>query len=481
MSRLMRVKKLENITRTLDNSADGGLQRTLGLKDLVAIGIGAVVGSGIFVTVGVAAAGEGGSLGAGPAVCLSFVLVALAAFFCTLCYAEFASMIPASGSAYTYAYATMGELVAWVMAWDICLEYTIGNVAVAIAWGSYFTSLFGSFGLHLPTWLTTTYAMATPEVLATAPQLFGIPISINVPAMFINVILTVILVKGVRESASFTNFLVILKLLLIFFVVGLAGFYVDPANWSPFLPNGFQGVAAGATLVFFSYVGFDTVACMAEETKNPERNLPLGMIITLAVSTVVYVAVALVLTGVVPYEKLGCADPMAFIFSFLNMPWAAVLVCLIALVAMTAVLLVFQLGQTRIFITMARDGLLPKVFERLHPKFKTPHLSTIIVGAVITIGAGFLDISWVLQLCNVGTLFTMIVVALGIMILRRTRPEVKRPFRTPCVPLIPLLCIAMCGWLVYIMGWTIWVSFLIWQFVGIVFYFFYGYTHSVQE
>ncbi len=454
------------------------MARRLGLKDLIGIGIGAVIGSGIFVTVGVAAAGSPDYVGAGPAVALSLIVVALVSFFSALCYAELASMIPISGSAYTYTYATMGELMAWIIGWDLILEYTIGNVAVAIGWGSYFDAFLRGLGIHLPDWLLTSAAMATPEMIAAAPHIGGIPIMCNVPAVLIMVLLTILLVKGVRESATFNDILVVLKIVLILVVIGLAAGYVNPENWKPFIPNGWAGIQAGAALVFFSYVGFDAVSTVAEETQDPERTVPLGMFWTLVICTVLYVAMALVVTGVVPYTQLGVADPMALIFEVLNMPWATVIVSLGALIAMTGVLLVFQLGQPRIFMVMARDGLLPEFCKSIHPKFKTPHVTTILCGVVVAIAAGFTDLSTVLELCNIGTLFALIMVSVGVLILRRTQPDRPRPFRTPMGVLFPLLSIASCLMLIYAMPYMTWVRFAIWIAVGVVLYYCYGIRHS---
>lgn len=478
LSRCLRVKSIDAIVHEAQDETKEHLSRTLNLKDVIALGIGAVVGSGIFVTVGLAAAGSEGYVGAGPAVCLSFVLVAIASFFCALCYAELASMIPISGSAYTYVYATLGEYIAWIVGWNLVLEYSVGNIATAISWGSYFGSLMHSFGIHLPDWLVSAPCDLTAAQLAAAPHLCGIPLACNVPAVLIMMLLTVILIRGIRESATFNDFLVVIKILMILFVVGVTASYINPANWKPFMPNGWLGVQAGAALVFYCYVGFDAMSSVAEETKDPGRTLPLGMIWTLIISTILYVLVALVLTGVMPYQQLGCADPMAYVLEVIHKPWASAIVSFGTLLAMTAVLMVFQIGQPRIFMCMARDGLLPKVFEKIHPKFKTPHITTIWCGVIVGLAAGFMDISLVLELCNIGTLSAFILVCLGVLVLRRTQPNANRPFRTPCVPLFPLLGMGLCLYFILGMPTMTKVWFVVWMAGGSVFYFAYSIWHS---
>lgn len=455
------------------------MNRTLGLKDIIALGIGAVLGSGIFVTVGIAAAGGGDHIGAGPAIALSFIVAAIASFFCALCYAELASMIPIAGSAYTYAYATLGEFIAWIIGWDLILEYSVGNIATAIPWGSYFGSLMSSIGIDIPVWLLKAPCTLTPEEALAAPQLFGWPFACNLPAIAIMAILTIVLIKGIRESATFNDILVIIKILLVLFVIGITVSYVDPQNWHPFMPNGWMGVQAGAAVLFYCYVGFDAMSTCAEETKNPGRTLPLGMMWTLGICTVLYVAVALVFTGVVPYWKFAnCADPMAYILTYINKPWASAIVSIGTLIAMTAVLLVFQIGQPRIFMSMARDGLLPQSFERLHPKYKTPHITTIWCGVLVGLSAGFLDLGIVLDLCIIGTLFSLMLVCLGVIIMRHSRPDAVRPFRTPLVPLVPILGIVCCLGLIFAMPTAILKYFAIWLGIGAAVYFCYGIKHS---
>ncbi|NMA28836.1 MAG: amino acid permease [Burkholderiales bacterium] len=475
---LFRTKSLERIAEESAHSAQHGLKRSLKARDLVALGIGAVIGAGIFATTGTAAAGGANHLGAGPAVILCYVLVAITCSFCALCYAEFASMIPIAGSAYTYAYATLGEVVAWIIGWDLILEYAVGNVAVAISWSGYFGSLIRGLGLPLPDWILTATQSAPAQVMNNAPHVLGIPIVFNLPAILIVVALTWLLVRGIRESAHVNNGIVLIKLLVVFFVIGLGAFYVDPANWHPFAPNGWAGIKAGAALIFFAYIGFDAVSTAAEETEDPGRDLPIGMIGSLVICTILYVLVAAVLTGLVPYTELGTAEPMATAFEKLGMHWASGLIAFGALISMTAVLLVFQMGQPRIFFSMARDGLLPRFFGQVHPKYRTPHVTTILTGAAVAITAGFMDINAVIELCNIGTLFAFVLVCAGVIVLRRTRPAAPRPFRTPLVPWIPILGILSCGYLMAAMPLVTWVRFGIWLVLGMVIYLLYGMRHS---
>ncbi|MBI3926109.1 MAG: amino acid permease, partial [Armatimonadetes bacterium] len=446
LDKIFRTKSLDRIMAE-SRSREGSLRRTLKAKDLVALGIGAIIGAGIFATTGTAAAGGANHPPAGPAVVLCYVLVAFACAFSALCYAEFASMIPIAGSAYTYAYATLGELVAWIIGWDLILEYAVGNVAVAISWSGYFNSLLRGLGMPLPEWLCTATQSASPEVLAAAPHIGQIPIVFNLPALVIVGLLTWLLVRGIQESARVNNVVVMIKVLIVLFVIGLGTFYIDPANWVPFAPSGWAGVQAGAALIFFAYIGFDAVSTAAEETENPGRDLPIGMLGSLVICTVLYIAVSAVLTGLVPYTALGTAEPMATAFEMLGLTWASGIIAFGAVVAMTAVLLVFQMGQPRIFFSMSRDGLLPRVFARVHPRYRTPHVTTILTGFLVAVSASFMEIGAVIELCNIGTLFAFVLVALGIIVLRRAEPDRPRPFRTPLVPWLPLVSIAFCLYL----------------------------------
>jgi APA family basic amino acid/polyamine antiporter len=487
LARLIKTKSLDSILR---ESEEHHLKRALGATDLIALGIGAIIGAGIFATVGTAAAGGAHHLGAGPALVISFVLTAIACAFSALCYAEFASLIPIAGSAYTYAYATLGELVAWIIGWDLILEYAVGNVAVAIGWSEYFASLLNGFGIHLSPWLLTSYWAAQPSVIQTAPCLLGIPIIFNLPAVLIVAFITWILVLGIKESCTFNAWIVMIKILILLFVIAVGFFYIRPENWSPFAPNGWKGIQTGAAIIFFAYIGFDAVSTAAEETKNPEKNLPIGMLGSLVICTVIYIAVTLVVTGMVPSSKLGVADPLAQAFSVLNLNWATGIISLGAVIAMTAVLLVFQLGQPRIFFSMSRDGLLPRFFERVHPKYRTPHVTTIMTGILVAFFAAFTKIDVVVELCNIGTLFAFVLVCGGIIVLRFTDRERHRPFRCPGIyeiktgrfrlllPVVPILGILSCLYLMLGLPLVTWIRFIIWLAVGLIFYFSYGYWKS---
>lgn len=415
----------------------GGMKRTLRVFDLTALGVAAIVGAGIFSTIGNAAASGG------PAVSLLFVFTAIACGLSALCYAEFASSIPISGSAYTYAYVSFGELIAWIIGWDLIMEYAIGNIAVAISWSGYFTGLMDGLGLHIPDFLSTDYLSAsrgyqaaleaihsgTPlaqlssglqEAYAAwtnAPQLAGFRIIADFPALFIVVIITWICYVGIRESRITNNFFVVLKIVLLLMVIGIGAFFVKPENWSPFAPNGITGVLKGVSGVFFAYIGFDAISTTAEECKNPRRDLPLSMFLALLITTVLYVMISLVLTGMVPYYELGVSDPMAYVFAKINMTGLSGIIAFGAIIAMASVLLVFQLGQPRIWMSMSRDGLLPPVFAKLHPKYRTPGFSTIVTGLVVAIPALFMNLTEVTDLTSIGTLFAFVLVSGGIIIL----------------------------------------------------------------
>jgi APA family basic amino acid/polyamine antiporter len=495
---------------------DRTMKRSLTAFDLTCLGIGAIIGSGIFALTGTAAAGEGvtagasqlttpvinfiqswithsevllGRPGAGPAVVLSFIVAAIACGFAALCYAELASMIPVSGSAYTYSYATLGEIVAWIIGWDLILEYAVGNMAVAVGWSGYFVKLCGSlFGLKFPLWLVTDYRTAG-DVLAkggetlqdfsstTLPVIAGHPIAINLPAFLIVAAVTILLIYGIRESAKTNTWIVITKVAVVVFFISFGAFLVNPTNWHPFMPTGFAGVMSGAAIVFFAFIGFDAVSTTAEETKNPQRDMPIGMIASLIICTLLYVLMSGVLTGIKKYT-VYLGDSAAVATAFAGRPWAQALVSAGALAGMTSVLLVFQLGQPRIFMAMARDGLLPQYFARLHPRFRTPYITTIWTGAAVGGVAMLTDIGSLADLTNIGTLFAFVLVCLGVIILRRTHAARPRPFRVPFVPVFPLLGVFFCLALMLSLPILTWIRFFIWLALGMLIYFFYSVRHS---
>ncbi len=456
---LFRKKSISELIEQTNNK-NGGLKKALGAFDLTMLGIGAIIGTGIFVLTGVAAA-----MHAGPALVLSFILSGLACVFAALCYAEFASSVPVSGSAYTYSYATFGEFIAWILGWDLILEYGVASSAVASGWSGYFQGLLAGFGIHLPTALTSAYDPAKGTI-------------VDLPAVIIISLITMLLVKGVRESARFNNIMVIIKVsvVLLFLAVGIG--YVKPENWSPFMPFGFSGVATGAATVFFAYIGFDAVSTAAEEVRNPQRNMPIGIIASLGICTLLYIVVSLVLTGIVPYDMLNVKDPVAFALRFVHQDWVAGLISLGAIAGITTVLLVMMYGQTRLFFAMSRDGLLPKTFSRINPNTQTPAHSTMIVGALAGLFSGFVPLNKLAELTNIGTLFAFVVVSIGVVIMRRTHPNLNRAFRTPLVPLIPILSVIFCGYLIYSLPTTTWIGFVTWLAVGMVIYFVYGRQHS---
>jgi APA family basic amino acid/polyamine antiporter len=460
--------------------AGSQLKRALGAWDLTALGIGAIIGAGIFATVGTAAAGDPARPGAGPGIILSFVLTAVVCGFAALCYAELAALVPIAGSAYTYTYATLGEVIAWIIGWDLIIEYAVGNVAVAISWSGYFCEMLRGVGIIVPPWLSTDLrtALASPAIMADAPRVFGVPIIFNLPAAGIVLLITWVLVVGVKESARANEIMVGMKLVVLAFFVVVGAFYVQPSNWKPFLPNGFHGVWAGAAIVFFAYIGFDAVSTAAEETRDPGRNLPRGIIGSLVISTVVYILVAAVVTGMVPWFDLHTAEPLTVAMNRYHLAWAAGIVAVGSVAAHTAVLLVFQLGQPRIFFSMARDGLLPKAFARVHPRHKTPYVTTIITGVVVAAFATFANIEEMVDLTNIGTLFAFALVSAGVLVLRRTNPDVHRPFRVPLVPFLPVLSIGSCLFLAAGLPLVTWVRFAVWLAAGLVLYAAYGYKRS---
>ncbi len=468
-----------------------GLKRALGAGDLILLAIGAVIGAGIFGAIGSAAAGEykDGKLvrsGAGPALVFSFLLLGAACALAALCYAELAAMIPQAGSAYAYAYATLGELAAWIIGWDLILEYAVGNVAVAISWADYLKTLLAGIGLHIPDYLSTGYRTAllsdNPKVhglLQTAPHLFGLPILVNLPACLIVLLITALLVVGVRESTKVNNLMVIVKLLALALFVAFGIRHIDTANYTPFAPNGFAGVHHGAAIVFFAYIGFDAISTAAEETKNPQRNLPIGILGGLAICTVIYIIVGVVLTGMVPWQKLNVADPLAKALELAGAHTVGWLVALGAAFSMAAVLLVFQYGQPRIFFAMARDGLLPQFAAKIHPRFRTPHITTIITGVVVALGSLVGDAGETYDLTNIGTLFAFVIVCVGVPVLRVLEPDRPRPFRVPWVWVVAPLGAAACVFIMAGLPATAWTRFAMWLAIGMVVYIGYGYRRSV--
>jgi len=488
LERLFRTKSLDELVAQT-KEPEHQLRKALGPWNLIALGIGAIIGAGIFATIGTATAGDATRPGAGPALMLSFVLTAIVCGFTALCYAEFASMVPVAGSAYTYSYATLGELIAWIIGWDLILEYAIGNVAVAISWANYFNTLLEGMGIHLPRWLTVDFQTAharMPDVVAAAPHFFGIPIVVNVLAFVIVAVITVVLVWGIRQSASFNFWMVAIKLVVLGFFVLVSFRFVQPENWTPFAPNGFTGVAAGAAIVFFAYIGFDAVSTTAEEARNPKRDMPIGIIGSLVICTVVYILISAVFTGMISYPALRQtlateqAEPLTLAMKHVSMPnWMVGVVAFGSVVAHTAVLLVFQLGQPRIFFAMARDGLLPPVFAKVHPTFRTPHVTTILTGVGVGVTAMFTTLDEMVNLTNIGTLFAFILICAGIIILRFKDPGRERPFRVPFGPvLLPALGIVSSLGLIYYLPPSSWWRFLAWLGVGAVIYFAYGYRHS---
>jgi basic amino acid/polyamine antiporter, APA family len=468
-----------------------GLRRELGAGDLIMLAIGAVIGAGIFGAIGTAAAGQLGPngevirQGAGPALVFSFILLGAACALAGLCYAELAAMIPQAGSAYAYSYATLGELVAWIIGWDLILEYAVGNVAVAISWGDYFNTLLRGFGLDLPAWLTTGYRTALlssdPQIhglLKTAPHLGGIPILIHVPAFTIVMLITWLLLRGARESATANNVMVIIKLIALTVFVAVGATHLHPANYRPFAPNGFTGIHQGAAIVFFAYIGFDAISTAAEETRNPQRNLPIGILGGLAICTIIYVIVGAVLTGMVPYKQLAVADPLARALELAGFKSVGWFVALGAAVSMSAVLLVFQYGQPRIFFAMARDGLLPKWAARLHPKTQIPATTTLITGVFVALWALIGDAAETYDLTNIGTLFAFMLVSIGVLVLRYLEPDRPRPFRVPFVWVVCILSALGCIYIMLGLPPTAWRRFVIWLIIGLALYFLYGVRHS---
>ncbi len=514
MKALFRRKSLDQLTgETTDPQHQ--LRRVLGPVQLTLLGIGAIVGAGIFSTVGTAAAGGADHVGAGPALVVSFLMVAVACGFAGLCYAEFAAMVPVSGSAYTYAYATLGELAAWMIGWDLILEYAISNAAVAVSWSGYFQALLAGLGVDWPAWLGTDYRTAMqganhlagalntlaslpgsamvpgfdvsglaevtgPNIaaVAQAPRLAGLAIIFNLPAFAIVLLVTWIVLVGIKETAGFNAGLAILKIGIILFFLAVGACYVRPENWTPFAPNGLKGISSAAAIIFFAYIGFDAVSTAAEETRDPQRNMPIGILGSLVVCTVIYVGVAIVLTGMVKWSSLGNAEPLAFAFSTQGLNGFAGIIALGAVIATTSALIPYQAGQPRILFSMGRDGLLPAWAAKVHPRFRTPHISTLLTGVVVAVCSSFANINELVELTNIGTLFAFVIVALGVLILRRREPERLRPFRTPWVPFVPLAAIACCVYLMLELPGKTWIRFSLWMVAGLILYALFGWRRS---
>ena len=492
----------KNPDDALAGAKDGGLEKTLGVWDLIILGVGAIIGSGIFAVVGTAAAGENG---AGPALMVSMVIAAIACIFSALCYSEFSTMIPVAGGAYTYTFATLGECMAWLIGWILMLEYAIGFIAVACAWTNHFMQFIKGFSNILPAWfcnppawLISDYRSAAhhytalgQDPLTVIPHIAGVPISINLPAIIMIILITAILVKGTKDSAKMAGIMVAVKLGVIALFVLAGAFYVKPENWTPFAPNGFEGLFMGAFIIFFAYIGFDALATAAEECKNPQKDLPIGIIGSLLITTVVYVLVALVLTGLQPTSGVVIPEgllkaPMAFAMSEVGQNGIAGLISIGSIAGLTSVLLVLQMAATRVLFAMSRDNFLPKVFQKTHKKFNTPHILTLTVGLVGIIGTLFLDLDIAASLCNFGTFTSFIIVCVAILILRKIDPDRERPFKVPFCPWFPLMGIICCGGLmIYSMvvakGETAVIStmlFIAWVIIGALIYALYGYRKN---
>jgi basic amino acid/polyamine antiporter, APA family len=467
------------------------LRRVLGPVQLTSLGVGAVIGAGIFVTTGAIARQT-----TGPALMLSYVVAGVVCIFAALCYAEFASMVPVAGSAYTYAYATLGELFAWIIGWDLVLEYGVGSATVAHGWSHYFQDFIGIFGVHLPAALTNApFDWVSGHVASTGAI-------IDLPAIAITAIITWILVRGIKESASFNAGMVMVKLAVVFFVIIVGAFYVNPANWHPFAPFGFTGISffgkplfgatdaggnpvgmlSGAAIIFFAYIGFDAVSTQAEEAKNPKRDVPIGIVASLIICTVLYIAVSAVLTGMVRYDQIDINAPVSTAFKTVGLTWAQLLISIGALTGITSVLLVMMLSQPRIMLAMARDGLLPRgFFAAVHERFRTPYKSTILTGCFVALAAGLLPLRLLAELVNIGTLFAFVIVCAAVLIMRRTDPDAERPFRVWGAPLTPILGILICLLLMFSLPVENWVRLFVWLAIGFLIYFGYGRKHSVMH
>jgi APA family basic amino acid/polyamine antiporter len=488
-SQYFATKSLDTLLKEM--AGEQRLRRCLGPVALTSLGVGAIIGAGIFVLTGVAAHDK-----AGPALSLSFVFAGIACIFAALCYAEFAAMVPVAGSAYTYSYATMGELFAWIIGWDLILEYAVASATVAHAWSHYFQDFISQLGIQIPHALTNApfdFNPSTGKVAATGTV-------IDLPALVIAGIVTVVLVIGIRESAGFNTAMVAIKLVVVLFVIVVGAFYVNPANWKPFAPYGLTGISffghviagqkglageplgmlAGAAVIFFAYIGFDSVSTHAEEAKKPQRDVPIGIITSLVLCTVLYVAVAAVLTGMVPYDKINIDAPVSDAFRQAGLPWARFLISLGALTGITSVLLVMMLSQPRVFLAMARDGLLPEsFFAAVHDRFRTPWKSTILTGIFVGMVGALVPLRILAELVNIGTLLAFVMVCIAVLVMRRTNPGAARPFRAPFVPATPILGIAMCLVLMFSLPAENWLRLFVWLAIGLAIYLAYGRHHSV--
>lgn len=521
MADLLAKKPIDRLINEAQETGEHSLKRTLGVFQLTALGVGAIIGAGIFVLSGL------GAHYAGPGLMLSFVLSGMGCAFAGLCYAEFAAMIPLAGSAYTYAYATLGEIFAWIIGWDLTLEYAMGASTVSSGWSNHFIELLDIFHIKMPLWLaydhwtglrtaenivarqmaqasdatlvpgtqaflnkvTAIMAGQPPELvqrahdLLGAPHLFGYEIGLNVPAFIIALIITAILVIGIKESARFNATIVVIKVSVVLFVIGLGIAYINRGNWgadwSSFAPYGLSGIGAGAAYIFFAYIGFDAVSTTAQEAKNPQRDLPIGIIASLVICTVLYISVAAVLTGMVPWREINIEAPIARAFLDRGLTTASHIITLGALAGLTSVMLVMLLGQTRVLYSMANDGLLPrKFFADVHPKFRTPWKNTMLVGLLAAIVGSTTPIDDIGRMVNIGTLLAFVIVSIAVLVLRRTNPSQPRPFRTPWVPLVPILGVISNGYMMYKLGWVNWARLIVWLFIGLVVYFMYGRYHS---
>jgi APA family basic amino acid/polyamine antiporter len=476
MARYTGRKTLEAIAADSDTHGEG-LTRSLGPISLVGLGIGCIIGAGIFVLTGKAAASY-----AGPAISLSFVLSGIACAFVGLCYAELAAMIPASGSAYTYAYATVGEIFAWIIGWDLILEYGMGAATVAVGWSGYFVSLLGSFGIHIP----PEWAEATGEAVKLADGTTATAI-VNLPAVLIVLALTALLMVGTKESTRVNNVMVAFKLFVVGVVIVVGAFYVNRANWTPFIPEntgtfgsyGWSGILRGSSVVFFAYIGFDAVSTASQEAKLPQRDMPIGILGSLVICTILYVMMALVMTGMVPYQKLGVADPVAVAIDATGIGWLSVLVKFAALAGLTTVIFVLLFGQARILFSIAQDRLLPAFFSTVHPRFHTPFASQALIGFVVALIGATFPIGLLGEMVSIGTLFAFLLVCIAVIHLRRSSPKTKRPFRTPAVPWVPLFGVGFSLLLMFGLPLDTWLRLLVWLVIGLVIYFAYGHRHSV--